>query len=84
MKEEIDSLKTPDPEYLILVGFGKYDLSEVLSWRDSVKELDALNASTKWPPRYRPYRLCSEEDISLFLEYGQWISSIGHRDYLAL
>ena len=38
---------------LVLVGFGKHDLSEVLTWRGTPKEEDAILAPTKWPPRYR-------------------------------
>ena len=45
-------------ESMILVGFGKHDMVEVLSWRDTPQEEDAILAPTKWPSRYRREAIC--------------------------
>lgn len=73
----------PDPEALVLVGFGKHDLATVLSWRGTSKEEDAIMAPTKWPPRYRPNRMCEPGQVDLFAEYVSWISNISYKDFIA-
>ena len=55
-EEELTEKELAEREYLrketslVLVGFGKHDLSEVLAWRGTQKEEDAILAPTKWPP----------------------------------
>jgi len=61
---------------LILVGFGKHKLSDVLDWIGTDKEEDAYFAVTKWPPWYREARLCDDEDFSRFVWYTQWAGEI--------
>ena len=59
---------------LVLVGFGKHDLADVLKWAGTDKEMDLLTAFKKWPPVYREERNCSQEDIQTacdFLAYLQ-------------
>lgn len=69
-------------EPLVLVGFGKHDLKEVLSWFGTSKELEAYKAPTLWPPRWRPERLCTGEDINLFIQYVQKVKDVGYIDYI--
>jgi hypothetical protein len=63
----------------ILVGFGKYSLEEVMSWIDTEKEIDALQASIKWPPRYREIRICDRVEVERFMKYTEYIASTGFR-----
>lgn len=65
---------------LILVGFGKHDLDEVLSWRGTPRERDALVAPKKWPPRYRRKGICTQDDQERHIEYVEWISTTGYSD----
>ena len=68
---------------LVLVGFGKYDLSEVLTWRGTPREEDAILAATKWPPRYRREAICESEDVQNYMEYVGWLQKFNYKDYVA-
>jgi hypothetical protein len=68
---------------LVLVGFGKHDLSEVLSWRGTPREEDAILAATKWPPRYRREAICEEEDVKNYMVYVDWLQGFNYKDYIA-
>jgi len=68
---------------LVLVGFGKHDLSEVLTWRGTPKEEDAILAATKWPPRYRREAICEPEDVQRYMEYVDWLQGFNYKDYIA-
>ena len=65
------------------MGFGKYDLSEVLSWRGTQREEDAIMAATKWPPRYRRIEITVPEDIQRYTEYVEWLQGFSYKDYVA-
>lgn len=67
---------------LILVGFGKHDLSDVLSWRGTSREEDSILASTKWPPRYRREEICEPGDVERYKEYVEWISKFNYKDHI--
>lgn len=56
-------------ERLVLVGFGKNDLTEMLTWIGTDKEENLIKAWVKWPARYRPARICSQEEVKSCLEY---------------
>jgi hypothetical protein len=62
-------------ESFVLVGFGKHDMKDILSWIDTPQEEDALKAPVKWPPRYRPERICDKDDFDRFEAYMEWIIS---------
>jgi len=68
---------------LVLVGFGEHSLETVLSWRGTEKELDALQASVRWPPRYRELRICDKEDVDRFIHYTEWVATTGFRAGIA-
>jgi hypothetical protein len=72
-----------EDEQLVLVGFGRFDLAEVLSWRGSSREEDAILAAKKWPPRYRRKAICEPGDVERFVEYANWLSSFNFKDYIA-
>lgn len=48
---------------LVLTGFGKHKLGDILSWIGTEKEDDLLSAFTKWPPVYREEASCDRKDI---------------------
>ena len=48
---------------LVLTGFGKHKLKDMLGWIGTEKEEDLLQAFKKWPPVYREERIADEEDI---------------------
>ncbi len=63
-------------EPLVLVGFGEHDLADLMADVDSLEGHDRLlNAIDRyhWPPRYRPRRICSEEQIVTFIKYVKWV-----------
>jgi hypothetical protein len=69
---------------LILVGFGKHSLEDVMGWIGTEREIDALEASIKWPPRYRELRICDKEDVERFMKYTEYVSSTGFRGGVVL
>jgi hypothetical protein len=48
---------------LVLTGFGKHKLKDMLTWIGTEQEEDLLCAFKKWPPVWREERICDEEDI---------------------
>ena len=48
---------------LVLTGFGKHKLGDILAWIGTEKEDDLLSAFTKWPPVYREESSCDKADI---------------------
>lgn len=48
---------------LVLVGFGKHKLKDMLGWIGTEQEEDLLSAFTRWPPVYREERIVDEEDL---------------------
>jgi len=73
MSEEVTQ---PDPDEPILVGFSPHTLEELLSWVGTDRESEAAYASVKWPAWYRPYRLCSEDDLQHNKDYLEWLSAL--------
>jgi len=48
---------------LVLTGFGKHKLKNMLEWIGTDKEIDLLTAFRKWPAVYREERIADEEDL---------------------
>lgn len=48
---------------LILMGFGKHKLKDMLGWIGTDKEEDLLLAFKKWPAVWREERIADIEDI---------------------
>jgi hypothetical protein len=64
-----------DPEkIMILVGFGKRDLSELVAMTKAGKEDEAMKASTNVPPRWRRLAICSEDDVDNMRTYTEFLS----------
>lgn len=72
------------PEGMVLVGFGKYDLEEILSWFGTPKEIQALKAPLLYPVRWRRESICSDEEKSRFVEYTETIRTLKFTDYITL
>lgn len=69
-RERKDALKSP----LVLVGFGKYDLADLMGVDKHERISEAFVKN--WPPHYRPARMCSQEDIELFKEFTTFITEV--------
>lgn len=64
-----------DPEKeMILVGFGKHDLPDMLKWQGTDKESDLINAAAKWPPRWRRLAICTQEEVQNMATYGDIVT----------
>jgi len=63
-------------EGLILVGFGKHNLKDMLEWRDTEKEQDLAEAFKKWPPVYRREDICNQEEIKAACQYLAYLQDL--------
>jgi len=64
---------TETTQGLVLTGFGKHKLGDMLTWIGTEKEEDLLSAFTKWPPVYREERSCSESDLKSACQFLAFI-----------
>ena len=60
-------------EAMVLVGFGKDDLTDILHKINTEEEDDLIYAPTKSPPRYRRQSICTPEEIEAFIIYGRFV-----------
>ena len=86
MEEQKPEFKVEEipKETLVLVGFGKYPLEEVMGWIGTEREIDAIQASVKWPPVYRELRICDQKEVQRFIKYTEWISTVRFRAGMVL
>ncbi len=56
-------------EGLILVGFGKHELKDMLEWAGTDKEDDLISAFKKWPQVWRREGICTLDEITTSLQY---------------
>jgi len=63
---------------LILVGFGKQRLVDLIEKINTSQEDELLNLALggQSPPVYRAEQSCTEEEVLSFLEFVGWINSI--------
>lgn len=67
----------PEPgQGLVLVGFGKHNLKDMLLWQDTSKEEDLVCAFKKWPPVYRREESCSQEDLKAACQYLAYLQDV--------
>lgn len=71
-------------ENMVLVGFGKYELDEVLKWFGTSREIEALKAPILFPPRWRRESLCSDKEKSDFVKYTSIVQKVNFTDYITL
>lgn len=65
-----------EKEDLVLVGFGKYDLKDLIEFIDTPEEMILFMAPSEWPARYRRDTICDPEEIQAFRTYGMWVSNV--------
>ena len=62
---------------LVLVGFGKTHLIDMIEWiGDKEKEKNLIEDTMNQPPIYRRQEICSQEEILAFLEYAGWLRNL--------
>lgn len=57
-------------EVLILVGFGKKDLIDLVEKIGTPEEDELIRAPLNTPPRYRRKEICTPEEIGAFVQYA--------------
>ena len=63
-------------EGLVLVGFGKHKLKDMMEWIDTPKEIDLLTAFKKWPPVYREQTACELEDVQMAVDFMAYLTRV--------
>ena len=63
-------------EGLVLVGFGKHTLADMLEWQDTKREEDLVKEFKKWPPVWREERICSTAEIKTSLQYLAYLQDV--------
>ena len=76
--EQIQAEKNrPTPgQGLVLVGFGKYNLKEMLLWQDTPQEEKLVTAFKRWPPVYRREEICSQDDLTAACQYLVYLNDV--------
>jgi hypothetical protein len=54
---------------MVLVGFGKHDLTDMIKWIGTDREMELLIAPSKWPPRWRRMGICEDADLQAMKAY---------------
>jgi len=67
---------------LILVGFGQFDLKDMMKWVNTDRENELIFAPDNHPPRYRAESSCSQEDLETFVQYVSWASNFLKKIYV--
>ena len=70
-KDQVDQ-----KEGLILVGFGKHKLEDMLKWQNTEQEEDLATAFRKWPPVYRREGICSRDEIMSSMQYLAYLQDV--------
>ena len=74
--DDVEQPQVEPGQGLVLVGFGKYNLTDMLEWIDTDKEEDLAIAFKKWPPVYRREEICTEEDIKSACRYLAYLQDL--------
>jgi len=67
-------LKRNEP--LVLVGFGKYSLVDLMKFSETDPEGVIEAPGRGGIPRWRRVSVCTEEEISIFREYASWMAEV--------
>lgn len=59
---------------MLLVGFGKYDLKDLVKFIGTPWEGQVLEAPLRAPARYRRPNICQKEEFEAFTVYLNWIT----------
>ena len=71
--------KQPKDTSFCLVSIGKHSLTDLMAKVKTpeeevdVRETMWLVSQGELPPRYRPQRLCSDEEKQAFIEFQEWL-----------
>ena len=65
-----------EKEGLVLVGFGKHKLQDMLDWIGTDKEEDLAKSFTKWPAVYRREEICSQDEIKACLQFLAFVQDL--------
>lgn len=65
-------------EPVVLVGFGKHDLKDLIKFIDTDDEekLVAEPFEKGWPPRFRRVSLCTKEDVEVFRIFTTFMTNV--------
>lgn len=58
---------------MVVVGFGKNDLKDLLKLRGTDREEELINAPVTSPGRWRRASICTKEEIEAFKDFAIWI-----------
>lgn len=72
MKDSEQSEEVNLDNELILVGFGKHDLTDLVEKIGTDEELIVLNAAAKWPARWRRMKICKKEELDAMKKYVEY------------
>lgn len=77
-KRETNRQRRGGPEPLVLVGFGKYDLADMIKFIDTDNEERLVTEPFQkgWPPRYRRASACTQEEIENFRKFTTFITNV--------
>ena len=74
--QEVFAQKPLDPEkVMILVGFGKKDLFELVALLQAGQEDEVFRLSTNVPPRWRRLAICDEQDVENMRIYTEFLAN---------
>jgi hypothetical protein len=61
---------------LVLVGFGKHKLADMMKWIDTDREMELLLAFKRWPPVYREQRACEAGDVETAVAFLTYLGDV--------
>ena len=66
------------PEPMVLVGFGKHDLADMIEYLDTDNEDRLITEPFEkgWPPRYRKASACTEQEIANFKKFTNFMTNV--------
>lgn len=66
------------PQPLVLVGFGKYDLVDMVKKLNTDEEERVVTEPFQkgWPPRYRRASACTPEEVEAFRTYTTFMTNV--------
>ena len=66
------------PEPVVLVGFGKHDLVDMIEFIDTDNEERLVSEPFEkgWPPRYRRASACTEAEVEAFRKFTTFMTQV--------
>jgi hypothetical protein len=65
-----------EPEAMVLMGFGKKDLKDLLELIGTPQENLLAEAPVRAPARWRRQEICSDEEVADFRRYVNWVQGM--------